>query len=144
MRLHWGSPTNPSTWPQERFQVVYDNNGKDMDSCKALIDANIVRTASGAGAGVERAGRVRHASVGRSSITTTSTNCALGAQGKLKHYVFVASAGAYKANDVEPCHFEGDARKASAGHVEVENYLKVSRECTTGALCPSTSAGTGS
>jgi hypothetical protein len=46
-------------------------------------------------------------------------------QGKLKHYVFVASAGAYKADPIEPCHFEGDARKSSAGHVEVENYLKV-------------------
>jgi hypothetical protein len=22
---------------------VYDNNGKDMDSCKTLIDANLVR-----------------------------------------------------------------------------------------------------
>ncbi|KAL6755032.1 hypothetical protein V8C86DRAFT_2685147 [Haematococcus lacustris] len=85
VRVMWGSPTNPSTWPAERFDVVYDNNGKDMESCKPLIDANL---------------------------------------GKLKHYVFVASAGAYKADSVEPCHFEGDARKSSAGHVEVENYLK--------------------
>lgn len=46
-------------------------------------------------------------------------------QGKLRHFIFVASAGAYKADPIEPCHFEGDARKSSAGHVEVENYLKV-------------------
>jgi len=46
-------------------------------------------------------------------------------QGKAKHYVFVGSAGAYNANSIEPCHYEGDARKASAGHVEVENYLEV-------------------
>jgi hypothetical protein len=32
-----------------------------------------------------------------------------------KHYVFVASAGAYKANNIEPMHFEGDERKSSAG-----------------------------
>lgn len=38
--------------------------------------------------------------------------------------MFVSSAGAYKANDVEPMHVEGDERKASAGHVPVEEYLK--------------------
>jgi hypothetical protein len=32
-----------------------------------------------------------------------------------KHYVFVASAGAYKADNIEPMHFEGDERKSSAG-----------------------------
>jgi len=36
-------------------------------------------------------------------------------QGMCKHYVFVSSAGAYKANNIEPMHFEGDDRKASAG-----------------------------
>lgn len=36
-------------------------------------------------------------------------------QGKVKHYVFVSSAGAYAANSVEPMHVEGDKRKASAG-----------------------------
>ncbi len=35
--------------------------------------------------------------------------------GNLKHYVYVSSAGAYKANSVEPMHVEGDARKSSAG-----------------------------
>eukprot|EP00798_Chlamydomonas_sp_ICE-L_P030153 gene30153-35133_t len=80
----WGSPTDPSTWPKGDFQVVYDNNGKDMDSCKTLIDAF---------------------------------------KGKVEHYVFVGSAGAYKADSIEPQHMEGDTRKASAGHVTVENYL---------------------
>ncbi len=38
-------------------------------------------------------------------------------QGSVQHYAFVGSAGAYKANDVEPMLVEGDERKASAGHV---------------------------
>jgi hypothetical protein len=58
-----------------------------------------------------------------SAATCGSHHCQ--PQHKVKHYVFVASAGAYKADSVEPCHFEGDARKASAGHVQVEAYLKV-------------------
>jgi hypothetical protein len=36
-------------------------------------------------------------------------------QGMCRHYVFVSSAGAYKANNIEPMHFEGDERKSSAG-----------------------------
>lgn len=35
----------------------------------------------------------------------------------MQHYAFVASAGAYKADDIEPMLVEGDERKASAGHV---------------------------
>lgn len=42
----------------------------------------------------------------------------------MKNYVFVGSAGAYAANDVEPMHVEGDKRKSSAGHVKVEAYLE--------------------
>jgi len=80
----WASPTDPSSFPSASFDVVYDNNGKDLDACKPLIDHF---------------------------------------KGKVKHYVFVGSAGAYVANDVEPMHVEGDKRKASAGHVAVENYL---------------------
>ena len=45
-------------------------------------------------------------------------------QGKVAHYVFVASAGAYKGNKMEPALVEGDPRKGSAGHVEVEKYLE--------------------
>jgi hypothetical protein len=41
--ISWGSPTDPATWPQGEFEVVYDNNGKDMASCKPLIDAHVVR-----------------------------------------------------------------------------------------------------
>jgi len=41
----WGSPTDPASWLKESFEVVYDNNGKDMDSCKPLIDAHMVGTA---------------------------------------------------------------------------------------------------
>ena len=81
----WASPTDPSAYPAGPFDIVYDNNGKDLDNCKPLIDHF---------------------------------------KGKVKHYVFVGSAGAYNANSMEPMHVEGDARKASAGHVGVENYLE--------------------
>eukprot|EP00983_Pelagomonas_calceolata_P089895 1157357-Pelagomonas_calceolata.AAC.5 len=37
----WGSPTDPSTWPKGDFEVVYDNNGKDLESCKPLIDQHM-------------------------------------------------------------------------------------------------------
>lgn len=39
LKVHWGSPTDYNTYPEGPFDVVYDNNGKDMDSCKMLIDA---------------------------------------------------------------------------------------------------------
>lgn len=81
----WGKPTDPSTYPSGPFDVVYDNNGKDLDNCKPLIDHF---------------------------------------KGKVKHYVFVSSAGAYNANAIEPMHVEGDERKGSAGHVAVEKYLE--------------------
>ena len=80
----WGSPSDPASFPSGPFDIVYDNNGKDMDACKPLIDHF---------------------------------------KGKVSHYVFVGSAGAYVANSVEPMHVEGDERKAKAGHVAVENYL---------------------
>ena len=38
-------------------------------------------------------------------------------QGKVQHYMFVSSAGAYNANSVEPMHVEGDPRKSSAGEI---------------------------
>jgi len=88
--ITFGNPADPSTYPKGAFDYVFDNNGKDMDSCKPLIDA-----------------------------------CAKGQ--KLQHYVFVASAGAYNANKIEPMHVEGDARKEKAGHVQVEQYLAKSK-----------------
>ena len=45
-------------------------------------------------------------------------------QGQVSHYAFVASAGAYKPNKVEPVLTENDPRKDSAGHVAVEQYLE--------------------
>ncbi|GFR42412.1 hypothetical protein Agub_g3312 [Astrephomene gubernaculifera] len=36
--IAWGDPTNPSTYPRGNFDVVYDNNGKDLASCQPLID----------------------------------------------------------------------------------------------------------
>ncbi|CAK0742954.1 hypothetical protein CVIRNUC_001432 [Coccomyxa viridis] len=80
----WGSPTDTSAYPSDSFDIVYDNNGKDLDTCKVAIDHF---------------------------------------KDKVSHYAFVASAGAYKANKVEPALTESDARKDSAGHVAVEKYL---------------------
>ncbi|KAK3278543.1 hypothetical protein CYMTET_13523 [Cymbomonas tetramitiformis] len=34
----WGNPTDPASFPSGHFDVVYDNNGKDLDNCKPLID----------------------------------------------------------------------------------------------------------
>ncbi|GIL71894.1 hypothetical protein Vretimale_649 [Volvox reticuliferus] len=86
--IAWGDPTKPSTYPRGSFDVVYDNNGKDLTSCQPMID------------------HFKH---------------------KVDHYVFVSSAGAYKADPIEPMHVEGDARKSTAGHVEVEAYLEKAR-----------------
>mmetsp|Transcript_5943 Transcript_5943/g.17009 ORF Transcript_5943/g.17009 Transcript_5943/m.17009 type:complete len:356 (-) Transcript_5943:1182-2249(-) len=45
-------------------------------------------------------------------------------KGQVQHYVYVSSAGAYVPGPYYPELAEGDERKASAGHVEVENYLE--------------------
>lgn len=47
LKVHYGSATDYSTYPEGPFDVVYDNNGKDMDSCKMLIDAAKVRHCTG-------------------------------------------------------------------------------------------------
>ncbi len=39
----WGSPADPSCYPDGDFDVVYDNNGKDMEACQPLIDAHKAR-----------------------------------------------------------------------------------------------------
>ena len=39
LTVAWGSPTDYSQYPEGPFDVVYDNNGKDLDTCKPLIDA---------------------------------------------------------------------------------------------------------
>ncbi len=49
----WGDPTNPATYPAGRFDVVYDNNGKDLDTCKPLIDHFKVGQGHKMGAGAQ-------------------------------------------------------------------------------------------
>lgn len=39
----YADPTDPSTYPEGYFDVVYDNNGKDLKTCKPLIDHFRVR-----------------------------------------------------------------------------------------------------
>jgi hypothetical protein len=38
LEVQYGDPTDPSTYPEGEFDIVYDNNGKSMGDCKALID----------------------------------------------------------------------------------------------------------
>lgn len=45
----FGNPADPKTYPVGRFDVVYDNNGKDLESCKPLIDAFKVGNVNGCG-----------------------------------------------------------------------------------------------
>ena len=43
LKVKYGSPTDYAQFPEGPFDVVYDNNGKDLDTCKPLIDAAKVR-----------------------------------------------------------------------------------------------------
>lgn len=43
VKVKFGSPTDYTTFPEGPFDVVYDNNGKDLESCKPLIDASKAR-----------------------------------------------------------------------------------------------------
>ena len=56
-------------------------------------------------------------------------------QGKVKHYVFVGSAGAYEANSVEPMHVEGDKRKPSAGRPTRQDLLECVCVCVLKGAC---------
>ena len=48
-------------------------------------------------------------------------------QGKVQHYMFVSSAGAYNANSTEPMHVEGDPRKSSAGEMPTDYWAPLRR-----------------
>jgi hypothetical protein len=37
-KIAWGSPTNTASYPEDSFDVVYDNNGKDLEACQPAID----------------------------------------------------------------------------------------------------------
>ncbi|RZC89860.1 hypothetical protein C5167_035849 [Papaver somniferum] len=81
----WGNPADVGKIVAgAAFDVVLDNNGKDLDTVRPVVDW-------AKSAGVEQ-------------------------------FLFISSAGIYKAT-VEPPHVEGDAVKADAGHVVVENYI---------------------
>ncbi len=41
----FGDPTDPASLPSDAFDIVYDNNAKELDKCKALIDHAKVRHA---------------------------------------------------------------------------------------------------
>ena len=103
----WGDPASPESLPSLDFDVVIDNNGKSLEVCKPLIDAFKV-------------GFMMPLNCMRSVYPPTLLPLAMTPdnwqmQGKVQHYMFVSSAGAYDANSVEPMHVEGDPRKKSAG-----------------------------
>ncbi|KAF2325184.1 hypothetical protein GH714_024980 [Hevea brasiliensis] len=84
-RTVWGDPAEVGKAVEgATFDVVLDNNGKDLDTVRPVADWS-------KSAGV-------------------------------KQFLFISSAGIYVPTD-EPPHVEGDAVKASAGHVGVEKYI---------------------
>ena len=42
----WGDPADTAALPSDSFDVVYDNNGKDMAACQPAIDHFKVWTAA--------------------------------------------------------------------------------------------------
>lgn len=81
----WGEPVDiGKVLEGAAFDVVLDNNGKDLEAVRPVAD--------------------------------WAKSC--GAQ----QFLFISSAGIYKTTD-EPPHVEGDVVNASAGHVEVEQYI---------------------
>lgn len=81
----WGEPVDiGKVLKGAAFDVVLDNNGKDLEAVRPVAD-----WAKSCGA---------------------------------KQFLFISSAGIYKTTD-EPPHVEGDVVNASAGHVEVEQYI---------------------
>jgi hypothetical protein len=38
VKVVYGNPMDPRSFPEEGFDIVYDNNGKSLKECKALID----------------------------------------------------------------------------------------------------------
>ena len=49
----YGDPKNPDTYPEGKFDIIYDNNGKKLEECQPLIDtyASQVRAATGRSSG---------------------------------------------------------------------------------------------
>lgn len=81
----WGDPADiGKVVGGEAFDVVLDNNGKDLETVKPVVDW-------AKSSGVEQ-------------------------------LLYISSAGIYNPTD-EPPHVEGDAVKASASHVGVEEYI---------------------
>ncbi|KAJ8899431.1 hypothetical protein K2173_018405 [Erythroxylum novogranatense] len=81
----WGDPAEVGKVLEGgTFDVVLDNNGKDLDAVRPVAD--------------------------------------WGKSTGVKQFLFISSAGIYVPTD-EPPHIEGDAVKASAGHVAVEQYI---------------------
>lgn len=38
VKIVWGDPANPDSNLEASYDVVYDNNGKDLEACQPLID----------------------------------------------------------------------------------------------------------
>jgi hypothetical protein len=55
-KVVFGNPADPASFPSGSFDAVYDNNGKDLDTCQPLIDAFKVRKRGGGRRGGGRLG----------------------------------------------------------------------------------------
>ena len=122
--LHAHCCFSPQPWNHHQLLAVH----RRVQHCIALA------TLQGPEASCSAAGTISCAPLAEINITISllpvlwsiagSSHSPAAVQGKVQHYVFVASAGAYVPDGLHAGHMEGDKRKSSAGHVAVEKYLK--------------------
>ncbi|KAG1338469.1 chloroplast stem-loop binding protein of 41 kDa a, chloroplastic [Cocos nucifera] len=106
-RMVWGDPAEVGKIVgTAAFDVVLDNNGKDLDAvkCIALAMSSPNETLI----------------LGESSSSGPVADWAKSAG--IKQLLYISSAGIYKTGDEFP-HLEGDPVKDDAGHVFVEKYV---------------------
>ena len=113
--------------------AAFGHSPETTNSCRVQHCTFLARL-QGPNVSCSAASTVSHAPLAESKTTksllpvllshTSSSHSPAAVQGKVQHYVFVASAGAYVPDGLHAGHLEGDKRKSSAGHVAVENYLK--------------------
>ncbi|KAB5557437.1 hypothetical protein DKX38_008346 [Salix brachista] len=112
----WGNPAEVGKLVEgETFDVVLDNNGKDLDTVRFVTLIPVARqylTFKHHG----KAFLVVNLQCGQLPVVDWAKSAGV------KQFLFISSAGIYKPTD-EPPHVEGDVVKADAGHVGVEKYI---------------------
>lgn len=103
LNVVWGNPADAAAIPSGGFDVVYDNNGKDMEACQPLIDHFKVRRRAffvlflGA-LFVGFTGLAWHCRATRPALTTPA--CRLVSAGQRKALRFCRQHRRYEANRV--------------------------------------------